>query len=641
MRQGIHQLSVPARDPSRAGWVFLLLALVVGGALRFWALGDAPPGLYRDEAFNGLDALAVLDGDHALFFPANNGREPTYIYLTALAVALLGRTALAVRLAAAVIGTLTTGLIYRLGAAWFDRQTGVIAAWLWAITVWPVHLSRIGLRPVLLVPALALAFWLGHRAYRRGGRRRWALAGLALGATAYTYLAARLVPALILLWFVYLLLWHRETAWPRLRAGLPWYVAAAGLAALPLALVVLGQPGLVLGRAGQVSIFDPAVHGGDLAGTLWRNLWRGLGLFFWRGDTILRHNPPGRPLFDPVMAFAFMAGVIWCLRFWRRPAAAGVVLWAAVMLGPTVLAADAPHFLRAVGVLPAALLLAAIGLRRLLGPGAPAWRPLLVTGTLVVSLGLTARDYARYVAAPDTAYLFEAGARTLAETIAATPTETAVYLEQRLWEGWPSLAFVVGPERPVTRFRSAPELPQPVPAPAALFVWPHESLDYVPAWLAPPALVTAKIGALGRGDLEPVAYPLYVRYERLPPPPLPRLARFGDDLWLRAATVTADDDALQVSLVWSADRPIDRPLRVFTHVVDGAGRLVGQDDDAPAEGGWPVTWWQPGLLVGDEHRITLDAPYDLDRHRVIVGMYDPATLDRLPLATGGDAWTVP
>ncbi|MGB1253205.1 MAG: hypothetical protein ACPG8W_21510, partial [Candidatus Promineifilaceae bacterium] len=63
--------------------------LLIGGiaaAFRFWGLGTLPPGLYSDEAFNGLDALSILNGQHALFFEANNGREPFYIYLTSFAV---------------------------------------------------------------------------------------------------------------------------------------------------------------------------------------------------------------------------------------------------------------------------------------------------------------------------------------------------------------------------------------------------------------------------------------------------------------------------------------------------------------------------------------------------------------------------
>ena len=79
-------LSERAAGPSRWGWALLLLAVVLAVGLRLYRLGEWPPGPYRDEAYNGLDALSVLRGDHALFFPANNGREPIYIYLVALAV---------------------------------------------------------------------------------------------------------------------------------------------------------------------------------------------------------------------------------------------------------------------------------------------------------------------------------------------------------------------------------------------------------------------------------------------------------------------------------------------------------------------------------------------------------------------------
>ena len=47
----------------------LLLALSVAAVLRFWQLDQVPPGLYRDEAFNGLDALKVLAGEHADLLP--------------------------------------------------------------------------------------------------------------------------------------------------------------------------------------------------------------------------------------------------------------------------------------------------------------------------------------------------------------------------------------------------------------------------------------------------------------------------------------------------------------------------------------------------------------------------------------------
>lgn len=87
--------------------ILLLVILLAGGALRFYKVGELPPGLYRDEAYYGLDALRVLGGDFALYFAANNGREGLFIYALAAGVALLGRTPEALRATSAAIGLLT------------------------------------------------------------------------------------------------------------------------------------------------------------------------------------------------------------------------------------------------------------------------------------------------------------------------------------------------------------------------------------------------------------------------------------------------------------------------------------------------------------------------------------------------------
>ncbi|MCB0036609.1 MAG: glycosyltransferase family 39 protein [Anaerolineales bacterium] len=182
----------------------MLLITVVAAVLRLWQLDHLPPGLYRDEAYNGLDALEVLAGNWQLYFANNNGREPFYIYLTAVSVGLFGRAAWAVRLGAAVVGTLTTLTVYQLGKSWFDERIGFLSAWLWAVTVWPVHLSRIGFRTVTVVPFLALSAWLLTVAYKRQRPLWWVTAGLVYGLGYYTYLAIRFTPLLLLLAFLYL-----------------------------------------------------------------------------------------------------------------------------------------------------------------------------------------------------------------------------------------------------------------------------------------------------------------------------------------------------------------------------------------------------------------------------------------------------
>jgi 4-amino-4-deoxy-L-arabinose transferase-like glycosyltransferase len=638
-----------ARSPSPWRRAFLLLALLVAAALRLWQLGQWPPGLYRDEAFNGLDALGVLDGQHALFFPANNGREPAYIYLTAVAVALFGRSVLAVRLGAALAGTLTTLLTYRLARSWFGWQTGLLAAWLWAVTLWPVHLSRIGLRAILLPATLALAFWLGTRAYRRNSAQLWLAAGVAYGATFYTYLAARFTPLLLAVLLSYLFL-NRPGERHRLRVAVLWGGAGAALILLPLALLAFQQPELILGRTEQVSVFSESVNQGDLWGTLLRHTARTLGLFLLQGDTIARHNPPARPLFDLLMAVPFLAGLIWTLCHWRRPAAAALLFWVAIMLGPTLLAEDAPHFLRAAGILPAALLLPALGLSKLWDwpKLADALRHglvlILAGGTLIV----TVADYRNYVRAPDTPFLFDAGARVLAEEVnhARGPLGTDVYLDGRFWQSWPSLRFLVE-EETVWLFQPESGLAEPASLPITIFAWPYGPLEFIPEVIeeTESGLVFARRGALVRGDLEAEPYPLYLSYLlREAPADVPApLARFGDEIVLLEAGISLPEpDRLQVDLLWQGVAPQEVPLVVFVHVLD-AGHLIGQDDGPPLQGAWSPSWWRSNLLLQDRHIVALDGAYDPEQHEVIVGIYDGRTVTRLPVydAAGtpvGDSW---
>ncbi|VAW43157.1 hypothetical protein MNBD_CHLOROFLEXI01-1429, partial [hydrothermal vent metagenome] len=504
-------------SPSTFGWALLLLAMATAVLLRFVNLGTWPPGLYRDEAFNGLDGLRVLAGEFPLFFTTNNGREPLYIYLTALSVGLFGRSVLAVRLAAAVVGSLTTWLTYRLGQTWFGWRVGVLMAWLWAITLWPVHLSRVGLRTIFLPAVLSLTFWLGTEAYRRqsaeGASRWWLAAGVAYGFGFYTYLAIRFTPLLLLALAVFLL-WRGERR--RVFAGVGWFLLGTAVTLLPLALFYSQNPDLLLGRTGQVSIFNPAINGGDFWGTLWRQLGRAFGLFVWRGDTILRHNPAGRPLFDWLMAVPFLLGVVYCLRHWRRPAVTAVLLWTIIMLGPTILAEDAPHFLRGVGILPAALFFPALGLNWL-------WQwtrlPQTVRGGLITllmagSLWLTVRDYVNYSQQPDTAFLFEAGARELAESINAEDGGTAVYLDLWFWDessqkGWASIPFLTDLSQ-VQLYRPENSLPPAAAGqPTSLYAWPYGDLEFVPRLFADQAVVMVENGRLSRGDLEPEPYSLY------------------------------------------------------------------------------------------------------------------------------------
>jgi 4-amino-4-deoxy-L-arabinose transferase-like glycosyltransferase len=604
-------------------WVLVVTGL--GAALRLAALGSVPGGLYQDEAFNGLDALRVLAGEHPLYFPANNGREPLFIYLASVSIAWLGRTPLAVRLPAALLGTLTIPISAALGVSLFNRRVGVLTAALVAFSFWPVHLSRIGFRavglPVFTGLAVAAA-WHGVSRFRR----EWVvLGGLAYGLAFYTYLPVYLSPLILVFFGGYLWLAGKR---PALRYAAPWFLVGTAVALVPFLVSAANDPELILGRPQQVSIL--AQDGGETLGTLLRQIGRGLGMFFWRGDTIPRHNLPGRPVFDLLIAPFFVVGVLWTVRHWRRPAAMMVLLWSAVMLAPTVLAEDTPHFLRAVGVLPFVLLLAALGLdaaRRMLAQWISRdWLPGVLLGIILAgSLGWTLHDYfGPYASDARTAYAFQDAAAELAAQM--NDSARPVWASERFRREWESIPFLVTKE---VHWIPDGAVPQGFVATRTLFLWPYEPVAPVLAALPPGIRLTGWVGPLIKGDLEAEAYPLYWGYQSEPADPQPDpQACFSGGICLLTAMAVREAGGAEISLVWVATDAISADYAVFVHLVEG-GRMVDQTDGPPAGGTLPTSWWRPGDQVVDRRLIEIPEDDGAGQLQVVVGLYQSDNRERL------------
>ncbi|HKZ68571.1 MAG TPA: glycosyltransferase family 39 protein, partial [Anaerolineales bacterium] len=520
---------------------FFLLALVVGAALRFYALGELPHGLYHDEAYYGLDALDVLNGARPIYFPANNGREPLYIYLLSISLAALGRTPFGLRFASALIGTLTIPVTYLLGRALFSRGVGLLAMWVCAITFWPVALSRVSFRAGALPLFLGLAIALGWLGLQR--RKVWlaVLGGAAYGLAFNTYTAARITPLALALFAGIVFLFDRRerearredknndsaiSARSAVKCGLAFLLTAA-IVVTPLTLYALSNPTQVFAREGQVSIFQ--TESGNPIWILSKHLGLALGMFGFHGDEIARHNMPGRPVFDVWTFVFFVVGVVVLINRVRRADARSaptfVLIWLGVTILPTALAEDTPHFLRGIGMLPVLWLVPAVGYEAFIDTQSVlktlrVSRRVFMAGILLtLSTSLTAYDYFfRYAQSPITHYYFESAATELAQAVQQYPGY-AIRIDDRLWDNFASLRFLIAD-------RDGADATDHV----LLVVWPHEpeAVRAQVAGLPPGTQISARRGGLARGDLEPTPYSLYTLYTAEPVRAEPVTARFGE-----------------------------------------------------------------------------------------------------------------
>jgi hypothetical protein len=94
---------------------------------------------------------------------------------------------------------------------------------------------------------------------------------------------------------------------------------------------------------------------------------------------------------------------------------------------------------------------------------------------------------------------------------------------------------------------------------------------------------------------------------------------------------------VELTLYWQATREMTPSLTVFMHVQ--GDKLWGQHDGPPVAGLKPTDRWVIGEIVADRHVLQLDPATPPGRYRLVVGMYDPVSLVRLPaFDASGKRW---
>ena len=361
---------------SRAEQILPALIILVAIFLRLFSLDTIPSGLLWDESWNGLDTVAVLNGERPIFFTENFGREAIFIYLQAVSVALLGQTTLALRAVSAVLGILTVVVAYLLARRMFDARVALLTSGWLTLSLWHVIFSRMGLRTISLPLFLAVGFYCLWRGLEEVGARHaspvptiansprpviwFAIAGIVIGLSLYTYSTARFAPFVIVALALYVALLHRQL----LRRAIPGLVLALVLTALvflPEGFFFLRHPETFFERAQEVTIVNPALQKGDLGQTLLDSASHTLGMFATRGDSNWGRNLPGWPIFDPLSALSMLMGIALAVRRIRQPAYALILIWLVVMIVPGLIATkETPNYLRVTGIIPAVFILPAL-----------------------------------------------------------------------------------------------------------------------------------------------------------------------------------------------------------------------------------------------------------------------------------------
>jgi hypothetical protein len=118
--------------------------------------------------------------------------------------------------------------------------------------------------------------------------------------------------------------------------------------------------------------------------------------------------------------------------------------------------------------------------------------------------------------------------------------------------------------------------------------------------------------------------------------------RLGDAISLAGAQFSVErgeaGGVVRVMLYWRAEESVEQSYTVFVHLVGADNQIYAQVDTPPQGGRHPTAHWLPGEVIDDAYRLEYPADAPAGIYRLLVGLYDPATLERLPVIdTGGDA----
>jgi hypothetical protein len=341
-----------ARRPRSWEWGIVAALFLLAFWFRTYRLADVPPGLHHDDIKNVLLVEKIMTGYLRAYYPENYGHEPLYHWLQALHFSVMGSGYPEVRLVSVSVSMIGLALIYALVKRLLGRGVALWTLAWQAVSLWPLFYSRRAIRGVLLPPLAALTAYLftmgldGKGLPKWTGRwGTWIASGISLAACLYTYMGSRVLPVLFALYVIYLALVDRRRLQDRW-TGIALFFLVTLILSLPLSAYLITHPEE---RMGQINMPLNAIKRGEWK-PLWENSLRALGMFTFVGDPHWRQFVADTPVFEPLGAILFYAGMGLSLWRWRRFEYVFSLLWLPVTLTPAMLSEGAPNFLRPIAV---------------------------------------------------------------------------------------------------------------------------------------------------------------------------------------------------------------------------------------------------------------------------------------------------
>ena len=368
--------ALPSRESIRqwlrTNWKECLIVGAVtalAAVLRFYRLGEVPFVINGDEGWIGNIALSTIMPPYANPFSLWENFGALYLQAMNWVFLIFGTNAFALRFLAAVAGVLAIPALYLLARQITGRRIATIAVILLAISHSHINFSRTAgvgyIQDAWLVP---LELYLLLSGLRKRSLMRTAAAGLILGMHFTIYLTPQIFAAMLLVFTVLILLFYRRE-FPQAGRGFAAFWGGLGVTILPEAYFAATHAHEFFNRLNVDGTLQSGWLAEEIAATghsayqilAERVLHAFLSFIYYPAIDFYGSPIPMLSLFTAIM---FVIGL--GISLWKTRASNNLLLNGYFLIGPLAIGlfsipASADSY-RILMVLPAAILLAAIGL---------------------------------------------------------------------------------------------------------------------------------------------------------------------------------------------------------------------------------------------------------------------------------------
>ncbi len=197
----------PHSAPSKKEIFIFIMIILVSVFFRAYRISEIPPACDRDEAKLCLDTMDIMEnrvpdgGNSALpvYIKTLTDNPALYNYFVSFFYAIAGNGDIQARFAGITAGVLAVIALYFLLRYLFGPAVAAAGGFLFAAMRWHITLSRLIYHAGLAVPLFIFVLYFMYKAYRNGKTSDFALLGITLGLSLYTYQAARVIPVALFL----------------------------------------------------------------------------------------------------------------------------------------------------------------------------------------------------------------------------------------------------------------------------------------------------------------------------------------------------------------------------------------------------------------------------------------------------------